>query len=62
MGYGIIGKVSEKGIGVKEVGFKKVKLGCESFGIGEIRGVVIEEFNGALLEVVRFAYLKVDLL
>ena len=45
------GEVVEQRVGVEEVSLEEVKLGCESFCIAEVRGIVVEEFNSALFQI-----------
>jgi hypothetical protein len=61
-GHAAVGEVFEKGVGVEEVGLEEVELGSEAFCVGEVGGVVVEEFDGALLQVLRLADLEADLL
>lgn len=56
------GEVVEERVGVEEVGFEEVKLGCESLCIAEVGGVVVEQLNCALLQVLSFADLEEDFL
>jgi hypothetical protein len=50
-----MGQILKKRIGVKQIGLQQIKLGCQSFSVGQVRGIVVEEFHGAFFEIVSFA-------
>ena len=45
----------KKWIRIEEIGLKKVKLGSKTLGIGQIWCIIIEKFNGTLLQVLCLA-------
>jgi hypothetical protein len=55
-------EVLQQRVGVEEVGLEEVELGGQPFGVGEVGGVVVEELDGALLQVVRLADLEAHFL
>lgn len=56
------GEVVEQRVGVEEVSLEEVKLGCEAFCVAEIRGVVVEEFNCALFQILGLTDLEENFL
>lgn len=45
----------KKRIRIEEIGLKKIKLGSKTLGVGQIWSIIIEKFNGALLQVLCLA-------
>lgn len=56
------GEVVEQRVGVEEVSLEEVKLGCEAFCITEVRGVVVEEFDCALFQILGLTDLEENFL